>query len=244
MASVHHWHIPRRGRCLGSGGPSWVRRPVLSGADFLGCPQQRQRTPLPRGSASRPWIPTTMSCSLPPELLDIIVDHLRDEPAALKACCIVSKSWISRSRIHLFAHIRLDPPMRSVELWKQTFPDPSNSLARYARTISFLEPESAALVNPDVMDWIRSFHYVENLFLNLLGWGNHKAFLVQLCGFSSALRSLCLEHSVIPLSKIFNFISSFLSLEDLSLITTPPHTIDTDKWISPSTSPKFTGPFG
>ena len=93
----------------------------------------------------------TMSRSLPPELLDLITDHLHDELAAFKVCCVVSKSWISRTRKHLFAHIQFRLPKHPIELRKQAFPDPSNSLARYTRTVSFLEPESAVLVDPDIV---------------------------------------------------------------------------------------------
>ena len=180
---------------------------------------------------------TTMPCSPPPELLDLIVD---DELATLQACCIVSKSWISRTRQHLFAHIRFDPPNRSVELWKRTFPDPSGSLAPYTRTLSFLELYPTTLVNPDIVGWIHSFDRVENLILGFIR-DSHGVSLVQLHGFSPALRSVSLAYSTAPFSRIFDFISSFPLLENLALIMISPHTSDTGKWISPSTSPKFTG---
>ncbi|KAF9645264.1 hypothetical protein BDM02DRAFT_3073690, partial [Thelephora ganbajun] len=52
---------------------------------------------------------TTMSSPhqshLPPEILDYIVDLLHDEPETLKQCCLVSKSWVSRTRKHLFANV-------------------------------------------------------------------------------------------------------------------------------------------
>ena len=44
---------------------------------------------------------------LPPELLDHIVDCLHDSEDALRACCLVSKPWISRTRKHLFAQITI-----------------------------------------------------------------------------------------------------------------------------------------
>ena len=106
-----------------------------------------------------------MSRFLPPELLDIIAAHLHNEPAALKACCTVSKSWISRYRKHLFARIRFDPSKRSVELWKQTFPDPFSSLAPYTRTFTFLGLYPTTLVNPDIVGWIHSFDRIEKLIL-------------------------------------------------------------------------------
>jgi hypothetical protein len=74
--------------------------------------------------------------SLPPEILDFIVDHLRDEPTTLKACCVVSKSWIHRTRKHLFASVEFRAPKSHIELWKKTFPDPSNSPAHHTRSLS------------------------------------------------------------------------------------------------------------
>ena len=44
---------------------------------------------------------TYWSLSLPPETLDLIADHLHDEPTALTACCPVSESWVTRIRRHL-----------------------------------------------------------------------------------------------------------------------------------------------
>ena len=54
---------------------------------------------------SSPWRETTMSPSLPPEILDHIVDHLRDDPDTLKSYCVTSKSWVLCTRRHLFAYI-------------------------------------------------------------------------------------------------------------------------------------------
>ena len=40
---------------------------------------------------------TAMSCPLPPEILDLIVDHLCVEQTTLNACPLVSKLWIPRT---------------------------------------------------------------------------------------------------------------------------------------------------
>jgi len=71
---------------------------------------------------------------LPPEILDNVVDLLHDESDALKVCCLASKSWISRTRKHLFAHVDF-PTAAYLESWKETFPDPSISPACYTRTL-------------------------------------------------------------------------------------------------------------
>ncbi|KAK7051540.1 hypothetical protein VNI00_004518 [Paramarasmius palmivorus] len=38
----------------------------------------------------------------PPELCDLIIDHLHNDSASLLACALVCKSWLPRSRSHLF----------------------------------------------------------------------------------------------------------------------------------------------
>ena len=64
---------------------------------------------------------TTMSNHhFPPELLDYIVDLLRDSQGVLGNCCLVSKSWIPRTRRHLFENIRFDTGKRE-QSWKEMF---------------------------------------------------------------------------------------------------------------------------
>ncbi|KAF9780760.1 hypothetical protein BJ322DRAFT_1163492 [Thelephora terrestris] len=60
-----------------------------------------------------------MSCFLPPEILDIIVDLLQNEPKTLKACCLVSKAWIYWARRHLFKHSCLTTEDRHTRWWNQ-----------------------------------------------------------------------------------------------------------------------------
>ena len=78
-----------------------------------------------------------MLVSLPPEILDLIVDNLRDDEATLESCCLVSKSWISRTRRHLFAHVEFESTECPIHLWMKTFQDPSNSPTCYTRRLDF-----------------------------------------------------------------------------------------------------------
>ena len=50
-----------------------------------------------------------MSISLPPEIFDLIVEHLREERTTLKVCCVVAKSWVPRARRHLFTRVEFRP---------------------------------------------------------------------------------------------------------------------------------------
>jgi len=62
---------------------------------------------------------------LPRETLDYIVDFLHDEPETLKACCLASKSWVPRTRKHLFSEIAFGSGAK-VERWTKAFPDSTN----------------------------------------------------------------------------------------------------------------------
>jgi len=189
----------------------------------------------------------TMSCTLPPEILDLIVDHLHNQPAALRACCIVSSSWVPRTQKYLFARIEyhaLNPP-DTFERWKNTFPDPSNSPAHYVRTLSFYGLTAATATDAKTTgSWIRAFCRVVNLHVNIAGWEvTGRVSLAQLHGLSPNLKSIYLAHSSIPPSEVFNLICSFPLLEDLWFdlgfdIATGS---STGGWVIPSTSPKLTG---
>ena len=70
---------------------------------------------------------------LPLEALDYVVDFLHDESPTLKECCLVSKSWVSRTRKHLFARIQFCSA-DNLKSWKK-FPDPTNSPAYHTHTL-------------------------------------------------------------------------------------------------------------
>jgi len=176
---------------------------------------------------------TTTSCTLPPEILDLIVDHLHDELTVLKTCCVVAKSWVPRTRKHLFAHIEFNTSKSHIELWKKAFPDPSNSPARHTHTLSIYGLPAVTAVDASAGGWIRTFHNVVHLRLSPLA----PISLVPFYGLSPTLRSL---HLTFTPSEVLDLIGSFPLLEDLALDGIYPES-DPDGWNTPLTSPKLTG---
>ena len=184
---------------------------------------------------------------LPPEILDHIVDLLSDNPEALKNCSLASKSWVSRTRKHLFAHINFRSA-GELELWKKTFPDPSNSPAYYTLTLSVGCPQVITEADAEEGGWIRTFSHVarlsvKNRRMNLDG---SKIPLVLFHGFSPALKSIHLAFTSLPSSRISNLIRSFPLLEDLTLIGRDCSSGTNDdpqgpQTVAPPTSPPFTG---
>ncbi|KAJ7174757.1 hypothetical protein C8R46DRAFT_1081690 [Mycena filopes] len=46
--------------------------------------------------------------NLPGELVDSILDHLKEDKPTLLVCALVSRSWVPRSRRYRFSSIHLD----------------------------------------------------------------------------------------------------------------------------------------
>lgn len=181
-----------------------------------------------------------MSCPLPPEIFDLVIDHLHGNTAALRACSFVSKSWVPRAQRCLFAYIKFANES-SLESWMRTFPDPSNSPAHHVRTLSIRGIEVFARVNADACVWLCSFNNVETLFANPTVWDTTRVItLAPLHRLSPTLKSLHLFRSSIPLPDILDLICSFPLLEDL-LVGSIGIETDAHNWGLPQTSPKLTG---
>ena len=175
---------------------------------------------------------------LPPEMLDHVVDLMRDDPTTLKSCCLASKSWIHRTRKLLFANISFSASAR-VESWKNVFPDPTNSPAHHARSLSIRHPD---LVTAADVDTITTFCYVESLDVITDRWDDCRTSLALLHGLSPVLISLYLSFNGLPDSEVFGLVCSFPLLEDLTLVFMGPRRRARDgERIPPSTSPRLTG---
>ena len=174
-----------------------------------------------------------MPPSLLPELFDLVIDYLHDDPDTLKACCIVSKSCITPARKHLFARVKFDAYQSHLEVWKETFPDPSNSPAHHTRSLFICGTLDITAADTGVGGWVRTFHNVTHLRLMRLD----RASLTPFHGISLAVRSLHLTYLT---AEVFDLVCSFPLLEDLALVTLYPES-DTYRWDPPATSPKLTG---
>ena len=178
-----------------------------------------------RNGAERPettfWMETTMSnpyrSHLPPEILDYIVDLLQDEREALKECCLVSRSWVSRARKHLFANIKFHCAA-DIELWKKTFPNRSNSPACHTHTLLVRCPEVITAADAEEGGWIRTFPRVARLRVHGNPANDMEVSLIPFHVFSPVLKSLSIFFNTLPNSQVFDLISSLPLLEDLTLV--------------------------
>ena len=184
---------------------------------------------------------------LPLEVLDNIVDLLHDEPEALKQCCLASKSWVPRTRRHLFADIKFRTA-GDLMLWKKTFPDSANSPAHHARTLFVGCPKFVVAADAEDGGWIGAFSRVASLDVDngkqLLD--TSKASLAPFRKFSYTIKSLRMSPILHPCPQLFNLIQSSPLLENLNLTGNgepfgdggSPCDVHT---VIPSTSPPLTG---
>ena len=183
---------------------------------------------------------------LPPEILDNITDLLHSEPKALRNCCLVSKSWVPRTRKHIFFDISF-PSSGKITRWKKTFPDPANSPAYHVRTLFFGCPEAIEEADVEELEggWIQSFSHIEELRVSDMNYAPARSFSLDLFHKSSpSLKSLRVFSTALPLSQILNFVCSLPLLEDLALTVYDRFAISGDELtpaFSPSTSPPLTG---
>jgi hypothetical protein len=186
---------------------------------------------------------------LPAEMLDHVVGHLHNKPVTLKQCCLVSKSWIPRTRKHLFADARFQAA-ENLRSWRETFPDPLTSPARYAKTL-YIDPLVVTAADAEVDDWIRGFSRVEHLVVGSRRSvvGMSEVSFVPFRGFSPILKSLRVDVPILPSARIFKLILSFPLLEDLAAIAHKTSVGSDDgsgenemqAAAQPSSSPTFTG---
>ena len=184
--------------------------------------------------------------NLPPEILDHFIDLLHDEPETLKQCCLVSKSWVPRTRRHLFADIKFRSAS-DLESWKKTFPDAANSPAYHARTLLVGCPQLVTASDAEEGGWIRTFSGLANLNVDngrlyFNSWDSFDPFH----RFAPTLKSLRMCPVRPPCPRVFNLICSFPLLEDLALegrsgLYGNNGDSHGPRTIVPSTSPPLTG---
>lgn len=157
--------------------------------------------------------------TLPPEIVDHIIDFIKD-PWTLEACSRVARSWVARSRVHLFHQVVLFSHRR----WHKVMSIGDVSPAKYIRTLTLAQGTTirGMWINPDNLDLflphLKDFKNVENLALD---WtpsafsedGLNKYF----AHFGERLRSLELSGDRMSPDYFLALLGLLPNLEDLCL---------------------------
>ncbi|KAF9789299.1 hypothetical protein BJ322DRAFT_1017987 [Thelephora terrestris] len=176
---------------------------------------------------------------IPPEICDKIVDFLQNDPAALKQCCLASKSWVPRTRKHLFAVVEFTN-QSYLRNWNMLFPEPSKSPARHTEVlrIGCLE---AIVHDPATSDWIPMFSRIVR-FEIFSAYGNElDTRLMQFRHFPHTLKSLRLTMFSFGPSQSIDLACHFPLLEDLAFLGYNCNCDNPLVFSPPLTSPALTG---
>jgi len=152
-----------------------------------------------------------------PKVLEDIVDLLHDEKIVLRNCCLASKSWIQRTRKHLFADIEFHTKAH-LQSWKDTFLDPATSPARYTKTLSINCPYH---VTTEDVGWIRTFSSVRRFKMDStldFDIEDTHTSLMPFHAFSPTVESLHIVAQNIFALRIFNLALTFPLLHSLEVV--------------------------
>ena len=164
--------------------------------------------------------PHSFSSPPPPELIDAVIDQLRGDVDALKACALTSSSWLPTSRYHLFNGVFLGDEV-SILRWVQAFSIPSD-IPSYVENlhvgcVSLLDDNSNLALDLSTFTRLKGLfiggsevtpryrHLSENPFRRIT--------LLP----STGLRTFSLSFPVLPVSEVFSVVRHFSRLDNLSL---------------------------
>ena len=135
--------------------------------------------------------------------------HISLVPETLKECCLVAKSWIPRTRKHLFADIRFRT-LPHLKLWKKTFPNSENSPAYHTRTLFVGCAEVDMTAGANEGGRIQAFSGVTSLKLDShSGLICPQVSLVPFHMFSPTLKSLHTGSIIVPSPQLNSSLSFF-----------------------------------
>ena len=179
--------------------------------------------------------------SIPPEIVDHIIGYI-DNHRTLRACSLVARGWVGRSRARLFRDVVLFSHRR----WQKLMSAGDASPAVYTRTLTIAQGNTSQgkWITTDnlypFLSHLLAFKNVNNLVLD--GWepsefseGGLKKYFGH---FGGRLRSLELGGEKISQDSFLILLGLLPNLEDLSIkqVLEKNHTTRV-----PTVSPKFSG---
>ena len=94
-----------------------------------------------------------MTARFPPEIFDLVIDHLHGDRNTLKKCSLVSKSWIPRTRKYLLSEVTFKSN-RQLQNLKDAFPYPGGWSPTHHT--EFLDVGHLGMLTPAYTEWLRS----------------------------------------------------------------------------------------
>ena len=183
------------------------------------------------------WAATTIMSRLPQELIDRIIDHIRDRKS-LKACSLVCSRWSPRSQKHLFVRVEF-ASIRYLQRWCACIRSGPLGISSLVEHLTLSEDQlSYTLPSPswlhssiltNAAPHFQSFSALRALEIRRWRMTTHRISLV-IHSFGSSLKNvtrLTLADVTVHPSTLTMFISHFPRLDDLSIsVINPPRMLE------------------
>ena len=160
--------------------------------------------------------------SLPPELIDEIIQHLPlDKPQTLRNCSLVAKSWVYRSQKRLFQTVSISKSTRSS--WVDRISPANLELLHHVRSLTYTIDPTARLRFPahhidSLDDYLPSFHNLESLVLSSMDLQSDIPQQVEnFAAFRLTLSSLSLWDCYLSPCALITIVNCFPDIVDLQL---------------------------
>jgi len=155
---------------------------------------------------------------IPQKVIDKILDHLAtvSDLQSLRACALISRSWVQSCRRHLFHTITFGS--RDVDRWFKTFPVPEESPAHYVRDLS-IRIGWDDRVPDNFFEYVPRFTDVDQL--HLLGhMAPPSSLRPSLWKLPQSITSLTINTSVVTLVQVRDIMAQLPNLDNLTLMGT------------------------
>ena len=149
--------------------------------------------------------------TLPPELVDEILTHLRRDSQALRNCSLVAKTWTYPSQKYLYTYLHVTPS--NYQTWREIASPTSAELLRHVHSLTCCHYH---ILRDFQEDYLRSFHYLQNLTLMRvfnIGLDTVDSF----SAFQNTLSSLFLSNVTFTLDAFVKLLGYFPNLRRLNL---------------------------
>lgn len=167
------------------------------------------------GYSTSPTIEMATTPRIPQDVVDEILDRLAvgSDFRSLRACALVSKSWVLSCQRHLFRTVIFTS--RDVDKWFKAFPVPEQNPARHVRDFGFWI-RGPNCVPEQFLEYAPCFPNVEGV--SLLGTGERPMlppppFWV----FPQSVTSLTTDTNVVTLVRVCDVMARLPNLDNLSI---------------------------
>lgn len=162
-----------------------------------------------------------MSRQFPQELVDEVIDNL-DSSRDLRACSLVSSTWLERSRRKLFAKVFLNT--WNFDKWRRNIPPGPNGISAYVHSLTLRQARSIVSLEPEtlmtIMDHLTSFRRLKTLVLQDVNFDDlfDGPSLTECFGhFGASVDSLSLHGIRTDTSTLLFFVNLFPGLNCLTI---------------------------